>query len=141
METTTQPMVKAGELRIGNWVKEYGKPIKFSIADFHFLNDELNYPSRYEPIPLTPEILEKCKLENGYYNNIQVDGNHIGVIFPIIKDETKEDWELPDYKEGIYVYSGLGDPESYGFKAQIKYLHQLQNLYFALTGTELEINL
>ena len=49
---------------------------------------------------------------------------------PVRKDEDTEEF-----------YFEIGDLGfNYVFKT-IKYLHQLQNLYFVLTGTELEINL
>ena len=54
-------------------------------------------------------------------------------------------WELKDDKKefGFYV-PGDEHPHRYkyycgGWNGEIKYVHQLQNLYFALTGTELEL--
>jgi hypothetical protein len=132
--------MQANELRIGNWVNEFGKPKQIHSVDILYLEgeDDTDFGDMYEPIPLTPEILEKCGLKQ-YENFIEIKGQTIGVIFPVIEIH-KEDWE-PEYQAGTYVYSGLGDPESYGFKVKIEYLHQLQNLYFALTGEELQINL
>lgn len=62
-----------------------------------------------EGIPLTPEILEKCGFVQ---TSAATFGNGIIGIY---------------FGEGEYFYNhGKG-----------KYLHQLQNLYFALTGEEL----
>lgn len=67
-------MIKANELRIGNWVLVCGVEIViFSMAPttngrtwgFNLFDGEM--PSFYdyecEPIPLTPEILERCGFE------------------------------------------------------------------------------
>jgi hypothetical protein len=81
--------------------------------------------TEFKPIELTPEILEKCgfiKQENGWYKfNILED--YINLYFERL---TKTELSI----------SGLGIKMPH-----IQYLHQLQNLYFALTGEELEINL
>jgi hypothetical protein len=77
-----------------------------------------------EPIPLTPEILEKC----GF---VIIEQGRLCVWF--------EDFELCQLnsdknKLGLYWcehYTGVS----------IEYLHQLQNIYFALTGEELNIKL
>ena len=62
-------MIHANELRIGNWVKS---AVKIDIADYKtpdfmqvgvmMLRDCIYYKDNwaFEPIPLSPEILEKC---------------------------------------------------------------------------------
>jgi len=78
-----------------------------------------------KPIPLTPEILEKC----GFYKS---------------KTEwikrTEEDPFIIEFFEftKAFHYTG-GEGVRLGIGG--KYLHQLQNLYFALTGDELTIKL
>lgn len=75
------------------------------------------------PIPLTPEILEKC-----------------GFV------EKGVEWELPlgalKLKIRLYgdkVYTEIGNSLYLGDR--IKYLHQLQNFYYQILGKQLEINL
>ena len=59
-------MISANELRIGNWVIYYSKPdyCKVDSVDIHNIykknmcNDEIHLP-----IPITPDILEKCGFE------------------------------------------------------------------------------
>jgi hypothetical protein len=87
------------------------------------------------PIPLTSEILEKC----GF-----VMLHHLGKLQPTLQiDESlefhwAEDTLFVTYSEDNYDENiELG-----GFTIErplrhIKHLHQLQNLYFALTNTEL----
>lgn len=120
-------MIRANEFRIGNWVeardgknKSYVQVDGFLFWHFQLANADggqaIEINSVY-PIPLTSEILEACGFElkeDRYFEKGRV------VIY--------------DFGGGIYTLYQYVLPE-------IKYLHQLQNLYFALTGTELEIKL
>ena len=137
--------MKANELRVGNLVypfinsAEVGEEEVIEILEIgeHCKvkwEDDIMY--RYiedlSPIPLTEEILLKCgfeklkgkKNENTFMNADLNFGN------PVLK--------LNDYTRlctnGGYEYLFLD-----GFRLPCKYLHQLQNLYFALTGNELTI--
>lgn len=118
--TTTETAIKPSELRLGNWLiigTTYTQLEEISRWDD--LND-------VQPIPLTPEILEKAGLKKGSLG---------GYIIKLPNRENFLDW---DSSTGMY----LEDRESNGLELDhIQYLHQLQNLYFALTGTELEIDL
>jgi hypothetical protein len=103
------------ELRIGNYVKIHGKPTQMELSDFNF------DPLFIKPIPLTEEWLLKFgfdKNENGLFklfNESEV---------PILLNEDLNGWTC----DGInFSINGT------------QYVHQLQNLYFALTGEELTI--
>lgn len=140
METTTQTSIKASELRIGNWVNSklvfhFPERVVYRptrILAYHFqVNDE----DCFHPIPLTPEILEKCGFQN-YYGH--------GVIFRY----KNVFWGLELYHGDFILtinqpqFDRFGDIEYEKWgeeKTIIHYLHQLQNLYFALTGEELDI--
>lgn len=71
-------MIKASELRIGNWVRRLNNTnflkvvmididgsVKFDGLDEHLF--DLYENQGIEPIPLTPEILEKCRFENSTF--------------------------------------------------------------------------
>ena len=114
--------MKANELRIGNWYyTNNGKPDQIDghgISQFQDgeVFDEVN--DFIKPIPLTEEWLFKF----GFVVTDGLFGNK--------------------YRKSIDFYT-MKD-KSIGFVFDdycitIKYLHQLQNLYFALTGQELEI--
>lgn len=75
---------------------------------------------QFSPIELTPEILEKA--------GFRYDG--------YVWDTEKV--MLGDYKDGIHFCNGFSIINK-GIK--LEYVHQLQNLYFALTHQELNINL
>lgn len=106
-------MMNANELRLGNFVLEESKRVQLSEDDLEVLFAARNYAD-YEPIPLTPEILEKCGFEKG----------------------EKGFW----FTGGIEYNLEKNLLEGFGY-CLIEYLHQLQNLYFALTGEELQITL
>lgn len=145
MQTAAQTSIKASELRIGNWVNSklvfhFPERVVYRptrILAYHFqVNDE----DCFHPIPLTPEILEKCGfsyLGNGSYEN----GHMFDKIF-VYKRNT--------LSIGIMLMAGgkLSISFNTNFKTNASmriyegseyYLHQLQNLYFALTGEELDI--
>ena len=118
------------ELRIGNWVNlnvisQCGVsylPMKWSEKNFSSpVADEYGNPYN-SPIPLTPEILEKCGFD-GDEMLIKHSGNQVYLSFSI-KDKTVSLWVEGHYKFG-----------------KCKYLHELQNLFFANFGEELNIEL
>src|SRR5687767_669454 len=82
-------------------------------------------------IPLTPEILEKCGFE---YEDLGNDSPHEWWIH---KEHKR--FQLWDFNGEHWI---LAMADQYGLPTEhFKYLHQLQNIYFALTNTELNINL
>ncbi|HXS55736.1 MAG TPA: hypothetical protein VN726_06405 [Hanamia sp.] len=115
-------MIKPNELRIGNcYLDICGEPNTWTIDSYKFYHEHpLNGQNMYEninPIPLTPEILEKCGFTKG--SGSFYDGNMM----------------LSIEERGYALFCG----ESTEGKS-FKYLHQLQNLYSDLYGIELEIN-
>lgn len=113
--------MKANELRIGNWV--YYPPMK---NNYQVLRLNTDIEVDYEPIPLTEEILLKC----GFSNN--GDGGVELYLKPMILS-----YDLKTKK----MYLMAGQFAECTDTVPCEYLHQLQNLYFALTGEELTINL
>ena len=153
-------MISANELRIGNWYNDGYRHKKVTAAFIQKLQSLHKIKSAslrfYTPIPLTPEILEKAGFEFIEYEDI-TDSASIFSLCSTYKH--KKSFYSYDYY--VNVIDGKGEttegitertcfefclacPATDGeliVAAQIKYLHQLQNLYFALTGEELEINL
>lgn len=117
-------MIQATELRIGNWVLGIvGQPervVKLQAGAVYQWNN---------PIELTEEILLKCGF-GGF------DGNKFFEIS--IKETSNKMVWLAFSKEKSFVTIRVNEM---GFKVKMQYLHQLQNLYYALTGEELEVNL
>ena len=129
--------MKAEELRVGNWVKDIKKGYGFIEAiETNWVAACFNCGfgmgvykiliTEIEPIPLTEELLKKCGFQQRPIRN---DSYSLCLQeFCIYRNKDTCHFELPN------EYGGTG---SY---VEIKSLHQLQNLYFALTGEELEMN-
>lgn len=125
--------MKASELRLGNWVilsvagtRHYGRihtltPTHLLIGD----GIKCDY-SDLEPVPLTKEILSKAWFE-------YEDGDFIKGLWKLVAD----------YQIGKIVGYGLFVKLLDWTRTNqnsIKYLHQLQNLFFAINGEELIID-
>lgn len=139
-------MIQPNDLRIGNFVKTKdkifkvfkivvyaGKPEKIK-TNLVALWRENEYQhkgfDKIEPILLTPVVLEKCGFKKVSKNKAE-DYQWIYEI---------------SYKGNIIELSvGYYDGEHHTFLwsgdclKHIMWLHQLQNLYYSLTGSELEI--
>lgn len=122
-------MVKANELRVGNWVNIL-KTVPVLITGNH-IQSISEGDADYKPIPLTPEILEKC----GFRKYKDDSGGKVFKSFRYnnlcIEYRTKK-------SRGMIVWHDSND--DYGItlpSISIISLHQLQNLYYALTGEEL----
>ena len=110
----------AKELRIGNWVYVYGKNMQVTIGGLAVFQYDC------KPIELNEEWLKRLGFEKvmdsiTIYSvyEIQRDVDNIRHVFEIMHDNRR----LKFYLRGNHL--------------EIKYVHQLQNLYFALTGEEL----
>lgn len=142
-------MIQPNELRIGNYIYEPNSedkdPFKVWAIYSESGNEKINgYPiSYFKPILIAPEILEKCGFKklwhlSQYEYTISIDeeintlhfvfhGSEVFCCLSISED---------NYDENINVGTFTASKA-----LSIQFLHQLQNLYFALTGDELEINL
>ena len=112
--------MNAKELRIGNYVKDpYDKDIKLVSVG--------SDASMIRPIKLDEEWLERFGFEE-------------------VKDGSTNYWRIcKDYRFAIdknngHTHCSFGDNQNGILFSVIKHVHQLQNLYFALTGEELELN-
>ena len=129
--------MKTSELRIGNYIEVYRKPEDKEmsvrkIQSIFFYQDEyfvelvddfvVNIERGIQPILLTEEWLLKFgfekKIANLFINAYMKDSFYLTI---------REDGEL------FYEWNGGN--------IHIKYIHQLQNLYFALVGKELSFKL
>jgi hypothetical protein len=109
------------ELRIGNLVYDGGSPKPFAVTDFT-QNEDF-----YDPIPLTPEWLERCGFEKDADSDIyQLEAG-------------RKAFRIQLSTESIIFRFDVGGDWTESMEAP-EYVHQLQNLYFALTAEELTIN-
>lgn len=135
--------MKAEELRLGCWFIGYDdKPFQWDLEHFALLGRECEGLADIDeiiknPIPLTEEILLKCGFEK-VSTMLDLPIYEIGVMPTFIIEKFTE---ISDYFTLRYcdvITRKLG--ESYRI-CDVKYLHQLQNLIYCLTGKELEVKL
>lgn len=113
----------ANELRIGNWVM-YSSKIQ---VNENKIRECVDHPDRFVPITITEEWLQRFGFE---------------------KDEEYDEGGLVDYRwilmngslEFVSFWNseeitGVNQPQT---GVDVEYVHQIQNLYFALTGQELQ---
>jgi hypothetical protein len=130
--------MEANDLRLNNWILDHeNTPRKVAyIGETIGLHNESGGTQKYQhnpiisgdindlkPIELTPELLGKAGLEKvndsvTEYENVE----HGATVYT--------------FKNGFEFYL-----DTWHSGVWIKHLHQLQNLYYALTGEELNINL
>ena len=122
--------MKANELRIGNLILFDVKITKANTRNIAYISNSNRLKNgdsiAFKPIPLTEEWLIRfgfSKSKLSLYTILM--GNTIFSISPPFK---LGEWQC-DY---VWLY------DEYRF-TKIKYVHQLQNLYFALIGEELTI--
>jgi hypothetical protein len=117
--------MKANELRIGNWVRIKDVPTTNewqveSIGNLQQVGGQLWSIEELEPIPLTEEWLEQFGFEKVVNGLFAIDLFH---------------YNLKEYR----LYISKNESNEVDF-VEIKHVHSLQNLYFALTGEELNQN-
>lgn len=122
-------MIKATELRIGNWILAGGEPFEVNPDVISVIYNE-GGRVEYNQIPLTPELLEKLGV-------VEIP-NILEWVFSFMSMTLTFVWCNDD--KYIVRYEGPAGGINHIINAP-ESLHQLQNLYFALTGQELEINL
>ena len=127
-------MIKANELRIWNKLNFLGDVVTFKniteiredgifwIKTFEPKIESKNF--HFKPIPLTEEWLLKFGFKKRKNRHLFHWENKIVI------SEYKDEFENFFYPKTGYDIR---------FSNEIKYVHQLQNLYFALTGAELTV--
>ena len=123
--------MKQNEIRVGNWLND-PRPFNEDTKKFFKMTDngyfkvtarDIQFAEEYKPIPLTEEILLKCRFKKDTKGVLVLNKNIYSLIL---------------WGGEVSVYLKIDESV---LSIEINYLHQLQNLYFALTGQELEINL
>lgn len=114
----------ASHVRIGNIAVLSGELIKITNDDISlmFIKEECNLESSYCPVKITEEWLLKFGFTGDVNSGFGKDDIELNYI-------TTDDHFEFEYKTSSKSW----------MLVPIKYVHQLQNLYFSLTGTELEI--
>ena len=118
-------MIKPNELRIGNCI-DYGGSYEcngiFTEEFARYMFDVRDEWDLLEPIPITEDLLVKM----GFYKSQNDESEFYTALWDVFVIAKDTDYECH-----------LMGPDC--FLARINYVHQLQNLYFVLTGEELEV--
>jgi hypothetical protein len=128
-------MVQATELRIGNLLFDRKTNRNFMVTAIHKILDEIHVNSKpldeIEPIHLTAEILSRSGFEffrDGWHvkriSNRELSTNLLNIC---LEEKAYSVSDEINFKE--VTFFGL------------QHLHQLQNLYFTLSGEELAVDL
>lgn len=121
--------MEAKELRIGNLVytnrahgkgEKQKKTVEVNLHYLRQIEDNCNY---IKPIPLTEEWL----LKFGF--NKEPDKSFTKRDIAIFLDKR--------FSSNLFMQENQGDFTWFSYECKIEYVHQVQNLYFALTGEEL----
>jgi hypothetical protein len=117
-------MIEPHELRIGNWVNLEGNVLQ---VDGRVICDVwMEEFASIDPIPLTEEWLLKLGFINTpKWPDDDCTWSHGGFL------HFRIDMGVPAQEAYLDLYEGTSK--------YIQYVHQIQNLYFALTGSELTI--
>lgn len=130
VQTDVMQSVLAKDLRLGNLILKNGKIYEITSLFFVDLHDGTireNYNNSYviEPIKLTEEWLNKLGLN---VNKWFCENSYC-----VVEDKTND----TSYGWCMKVQNASHTKEiEFGY---FKYVHQLQNIYFALTGSELTV--
>ena len=125
--------MKAIELRMGNIALNSSNEAvtvrEISNTLVRTTPDDIHLISELKPIPLTEDILLKCGFEKagyGRYHSLEFKGFRKG-LYDVFLLENGSITFMDNVFEKLIT--------------SVKHVHQLQNLYFALCGEELEVNL
>lgn len=120
--------MKAAELRIGNWVM-YSSKIQ---VNENKIRECVDHPDRFVPITITEEWLQRFGFEKVSGDYVRYDLKASEDIYIVYAD---------DFSCGLFN-SKESEEDELGVIPNwetIKHVHQLQNLYFTLTGQEITI--
>lgn len=129
MKESTEQKLKPEELRIGNWVISPGGGT--FIDNKHFPEGSFRINGNgvkqfnegrlsFSPIQITPNILLSFAFEEKH-------------LYEDIYEYSMGNFRLQTNLTDIFIVTGYHDG------VEIQFVHQLQNLYFALTSSELTL--
>ena len=131
-------MIDAHELRLGNYVlhKSANKISKVQCTFQHFELLAKGEAATFYPVLLKPEILEQCGFVENKEYALLPDAREFMLVLPVIGSNKNELFAYMKNNKECFARATVN-----GLVASnnLYHLHSLQNIYFALTGTELLI--
>ena len=131
-------MIDASELRIGNYIL-YKSGVRILPAKAAFQHFELlakGLAKDIFPVALKPDILQRVGfMENKKYH-LFPDGREFVLTLPVMGNNKNEIYAYVNNNKESYARAAVNDLI---ISNNFYYLHQLQNLYYALLGKEMEV--
>lgn len=126
-------IMQARELRIGDFIEDdNGNLVEITPERLQYITNR-HWLKSHHPIPLTEEWLLKLGLK--YYAKISTESFFGGVLY-----HYEDEWVVVHGNEFHFIRdrsSSEYDGSTEYRTTEIKYVHQLQNIYQALAGEEL----
>ena len=125
-------MIPTFDLRIGNLITVSGVVYRITGISETKVSSKVHKgsfrPEELQPIPLTAEILEKAGFKQlkktGWFDKVPAEG-----------------FSYKLHANRIMIFHPGENTLSHSLNTQIVFLHQLQNLYYCMTGREILIEL
>lgn len=133
-------MIEATELRLGNYFLYKASvrilPVKCTFEHFELLSKGM--AKQMFPIALKPDVLTKCGfIENKKYYQYP-EAREFILALPVMGNNKNEVYAYLNNKNESYARASANDKV---ISNNIYFLHQLQNLYYTLTGLEMEVTI
>ena len=143
-------MIDLSEMRVGNYyLKKVGKsePVVTELTNrllsniYDYRDSEVLAFDCFSNIEITDETLKMLGFE--YQNSQYLEPHKRHWFIPI---GSKEDYfilQLQKNSDGTYIVSFDSDsagPQRFPSTTKVRYIHQIQNLFKAITGKELKIS-
>jgi hypothetical protein len=131
-------MIKASELRIGNYIMQK-VGTKISVVPCSYLHFELlqqGGEGDLYPVLLKPELFVRCGFEENKKYALLPQAREFKQVMPVSGSGANE---LLGYVKNNGECFARAVLNGVPISNNLHHLHALQNLYFALTGTELEV--
>ena len=131
-------MIDATELRLGNYILQKTGvrilPVKTNFQHFELFSKGL--AKDMFPVALKADLLQKCGfIENKKYHLLP-ESREFVLVLPVTGTNKNEMHAFMNANKEIYVRATVNDLI---ISNNFHYLHQLQNVYHAIVGKELEV--
>jgi hypothetical protein len=125
--------MEISELRIGNWVQEhdlFDNKVAIQVKSSADLCNIENIPKEFEPI-----LLDELWLTRFGFSDLEYEDGYIGIDVNNSNFVLSKPGKYPFTKNFLREYKCGTLPRF----VELEHVHQLQNLFFALTGQELAL--
>lgn len=124
--------LKSNDLRVGNFVKDNEVGFKdwfpVTIGDIATIQDRT---ASYEPIPITEDILKRL-----HFKRVKADKEYFDWIYT----KSYFDGHIAVLCDSVALGSITVTLATGGWMKHIRFVHQIQNLFYALSGEELDMS-